>query len=225
MQPLSLSHLRRRVGAPRFVAAVALVLLPILASAPGRAQELSVDSLAFGKRVRYATRTASAVEPSGAAFGSAPGSPAIAGAWRVGKIVDRTTDSLRLAIGHDTQTVALADLDRLQLSEGRHSSAGHFLIGGVLGALLGASIGSAVGSSHDCGSGGLCFQELAAAQDALIGAGLGFLVGGVIGASVPGERWAPVSLEPRAAATRAWHPMVAVRPRSRSVALAFRIAR
>lgn len=88
--------------------------------------------------------------------------------------------------------VALADLQRMDVSLGRRTALGGFGHGVLVGAGVGAAIGVASGlASGDDDPGG--WFAMSAEQKALGGGilagGAGGLIGGIVGLAVRGERW------------------------------------
>ena len=107
-----------------------------------------------------------------------------------GTVVTAGTDTvvLRLDRGEGTAPYSLAKTEEIALSRGRH---GHVVAGLGLGFLAGAGTGALVGASGNYGGG-----EDAGIDKILntlawsgIGAGVGMLVGGIVGAMHKTERW------------------------------------
>lgn len=158
-------------------AALALAALP-LAALPLRAQ-LALEP---GERVRVVA-------------------PALRGTFYV---VATTRDSL--VVQQDptapAHRLAVAEVERLHVDRGRRSTLGGFgrgfAIGGGIGAALGVVSGLASGDDEPGGWFHMSAEDKALGGGLLLGAG-GGLVGGLIGALAPGERWERVPTGPRVA--------------------------
>ena len=163
-----------------------VLLLGILLASPVRAFAIDGSSPAPGSRVRILVPCA-LMTPSGQ------------GDCQLTGRLDRwAPDSLTLAESETTTPFALADLKRLQVSEGQRS---YKFLGAGVGAVIGAGLTYLILNSG--GSTALCNQS--ENQDAmnssecvglyalggLGGAGIGFLIGGMIHS----ERWQDVQLQ------------------------------
>ena len=107
-----------------------------------------------------------------------------------GTFVRVAADSVFVTASDSTAFMMLGGPHQLQVSGGRH---GHPFkgmgIGFVAGAGLGAIIGSATYSDSDCADAFFCNKKINTGVDAIGGALLGLLVGGIVGASVKTEKW------------------------------------
>lgn len=155
---------------PMLAAALALAALAPLAAAPLAAQA-PADS---GARVRVRVAL-----------------PRIAGTFHV---LAATPDSLVLQRdpGSPVHRVAVASIERLDVSRGPRSAGAGFgrglLIGGLIGAGVGIATGLASGSDDPGGFLAMDAEAKALGGGLVLGVG-GGLVGGLIGALAPGERW------------------------------------
>ena len=114
---------------------------------------------------------------------------------RAGTVVTVGKDTIALRLDRDEATVpiSIARITQVEVSQGRQ---GHTFKGMGLGSLAGAGAGALVGASScgTCGGG----EDVAADRLlntlawAGIGAGVGMLVGGVIGAVHKNEKWETV---------------------------------
>lgn len=106
----------------------------------------------------------------------------------VGRFQGLLADSLRL----DSTVVPLRSISRLEVSRGRSSAWSKGLVMGLAG---GALAGVALGASA-CEE-GFVFSAGSCVAAAGLGGGLaGMLVGGVVGAFIRHEKWAPLHLQP-----------------------------
>lgn len=165
--------MRRPFRAARATLAPALAAALLLAPAAAHAQAHLVP----GARVRLA-------------------GPGVDGTYHVVHVVPDT-----LVVQRDstapTLRVALADLQRAEVSLGRRSAFGGFgrgfLIGAGAGAALGVASGLASGDDDQAGWFAMSAGEKAVAGGVLLG-GAGGLVGGIIGLAARGERWEHAAL-------------------------------
>ncbi len=114
----------------------------------------------------------------------------------VGELVAQRPDSLQLRLPPDSIiSLAVSRVIRLEVSRGRHSSAGKgALIGGGIGAALGLAVGIGA-ASESCT--GFCPPRVSGGEIAgvtLITGFLGAFIGAIIGAPSR-EGWEPVSIE------------------------------
>ncbi|HUF12029.1 MAG TPA: hypothetical protein VMN78_02890 [Longimicrobiales bacterium] len=152
--------------------AVAAVALAGMAPPLG-AQDAAISELQVGDRVR--TR--------------------VAGERIVGTVVS-SDDPLRISTESQIVLVPLSPGLEIQRSLGPRTPLAGFMNGTALGLLAGAATGAVVGAASGDDTEGL-FQftaaEKAVGLGIVLGAG-GAVVGGIIGAVSPGERWQDVSL-------------------------------
>lgn len=80
------------------------------------------------------------------------------------------------------------DFNSIEGLDRRAGSHGHLLVGALLGIVAGAAIGALISTSEEEGTD----QWVATVIYGLAGAGSGLVVGGVAGACVRSDRWAPV---------------------------------
>lgn len=172
-----------------------IVLLLLLAPNLGVAQ--TPGTLVEGQRVRVAFRCKLARDQVVECRDSGP--PRVV----TGHLQGLTSDTLRLRAQSSEAELAIptSSVAQLWLADGRRR---HFWAGAGIGFLAGAVIGGVIGSTQD-----FCFPfEFSCSPATLLGvityAPLGFLLGGVVGASVQSDRWRPLpvnclgmSVEPR----------------------------
>jgi hypothetical protein len=147
------------------------------------------------------------------------GSRVMPGGVVEGRVTSSTDDTLGLIVasedspfGGGMMTIPRESVTSLQISTGKH---GHALWGALVGAAAFAAWGAAAAvDPNDCGSDSIafCSRGEAVGGMALVGAGVGALVG----AAVKVERWQNVSVEVLAPRSSAARPV----PRGRSAAVA-----
>ncbi|MCO4098137.1 MAG: hypothetical protein HEQ38_01830 [Gemmatimonas sp.] len=134
-----------------------------------------------GERVRVITRTP-----------TREGAPRM-GPSRVGLLQQQSRDSLTIDFANgDRETLALDQLARLEVSDGRTSYLAHGMgYGFVAGALVGAAVGM---SASDVGN-DIIPPVAVVAVTGVVGGLAGTVVGGVLGALGQRERWTKVRAE------------------------------
>jgi hypothetical protein len=127
-------------------------------------------------------------------------SPATPGR-RIGTLVSLDTDTLRWSRWDTTSVIAVPvpSVARLERSTGRRSNTGR---GAMIGGLIGAGFGLFLGIAASTDDGWDVGVDDMAAVTGIVGAG-GLGVGAIIGSLSKRDRWEPVPLTHRAAATRA----------------------
>jgi len=118
----------------------------------------------------------------------------------VGTLAAQWKDSLQFHadITGGPITVARGDLQRLEVSDGRHSKVGTgAAAGAVIGLMLGGLSGQAAGKTTECPrEDSTSCQAEAAAIGGLLGAALGAGLGAAIGSAVHGEeQWQTVAVD------------------------------
>jgi hypothetical protein len=130
---------------------------------------------------------------------------------REGTVLSTARDSLRLAARgtpgtRDTLTIAVQDVTRLEVVQGRRGFAGRgALIGAGVGALTLTVVAIAAVGEQSCSTATLrdgtqittsckTYQASDIAAAPLIGGALGLPIGALVGAFVRGDRWTPVVL-------------------------------
>jgi hypothetical protein len=121
-------------------------------------------------------------------------SPVLGNEPRVGVVVSATRDTLSFRAERQPAYTSLrtSDISQLEVSEGTRS---HRLIDGLVGFAAGAVAGGFIGAATVKKGNGI-----ARADAAIIGTGVGGLLGAVAGALVIGrsvDRWVPVALPDR----------------------------
>lgn len=115
---------------------------------------------------------------------------------KVATVHDLRGDSLVLVVRSKPVTVALSDVDQIQVSVGqRRTVLRGMLAGGLIGAVGGAVIGAATYKPCE----GFCMfaSNSAGGEAAIAGAALGavgVVIGGIVGAINTTDRWAPATL-------------------------------
>jgi hypothetical protein len=123
-----------------------------------------------------------------------------AGGWRTATFValERDTLLVRRSGCCAVDTVPLSKPHALDVSRGKGFIAGNMVNGMLLGAVAGGAVGLVAGKI-DCNAhpGELC--DVGASILGILGAGVGFVVGGVIGGTRKGDYWERVYPPQRAA--------------------------
>ena len=157
------------------VLSAVIVLAPVLSGAQTRAPAIPAWPVAEGARVRV----------SSSRLGKEP---------RVGVVVSATNDTLSFRAERQSAytSIRTSDIRQLEISQGTRS---HRVIGGLVGFSLGAVAGGFIGAATvKKGDGN------ARVDAAILGAGVGGLLGAVSGALLIGRRvdtWVPVALPAR----------------------------
>ena len=208
------------------VAALTLAALTLTPPTFLAAQEGAL--LAPGARVRVTVARSGETAPPGASgipIAPGVGSATPAGRLVIARVLAATPDSLVLlperrgdtprGALRDTLRTGVSSVTRLEVSRGRHAAVGR---GIAFGALAGAAAGALIGAlATSCESGPLSFCDVDRGVNALRGAGVGVLAGGLVGGGIGSTRridsWQAVPLPRRAG----------LGPASRGVTLAWRL--
>ena len=136
----------------------------------------------------------------------------------VGRMKGYDSHSLTILTGSTVQSIAYADMARLQRSLGVRS---HFIKGTLIGLGAGMFVGLLAASNVECTDESCVGAAVASTGMLLLGAGGGTLLGAIFGAGIKREKWERLKIPGQSAASII--PVIGVHPNGR-LALGARIS-